>query len=467
MKRIYLFYFVLFVLFLQSCSDDSIHVDDTPVLNKTQLVSERSSHIIEDWHELYLEIERYLPDFRPNPTARAINYISIAAYETALPGMPSLTSLENILPSYTPADPNLYDQQYWSQVIENGAFWELALNQVYFETFNHFLIGMDEVHKEKVRTLYAHYTHKYRSDLSEEGYDRAVERGTKVANHVIQYALSDTEGASQIHDIEPADYVPPSGKGLWKPTAPDYKNACHPYWESVRKMVRANDNVTLNPPIPYSEDPSSEYYAQAKEVNDVVTNLTPEERWIAEFWSDDIVGITFSPPARQLAIANQLINLHDTDLETGLYFYLKLGLALNDASVIAWGGKYIYNTERPIDYITQFINPDFQPILGDVEGVTGQNPNFPGYPSGHSTFSTAAANVFSYFYKDVPFTDKCHKGRSGFNGTPRTFFSWDEMAKENAYSRIPLGVHVRMDCDEGVRLGNAIGQNVNAIDFTR
>ena len=30
------------------------------------------------------------------------------------------------------------------------------------------------------------------------------------------------------------------------------------------------------------------------------------------------------------------------------------------------------------------------------------------------------------------------------------------MAEENAYSRIPLGVHIRLDCTEGLRLGKVI-----------
>lgn len=35
------------------------------------------------------------------------------------------------------------------------------------------------------------------------------------------------------------------------------------------------------------------------------------------------------------------------------------------------------------------------------------------------------------------------------------------MAEENGYSRIPLGVHVRMDCTEGLRLGYEISDAVN------
>ena len=35
------------------------------------------------------------------------------------------------------------------------------------------------------------------------------------------------------------------------------------------------------------------------------------------------------------------------------------------------------------------------------------------------------------------------------------------MAKENAFSRLPLGVHMDMDCEEGLRLGYEIADAVN------
>ena len=39
------------------------------------------------------------------------------------------------------------------------------------------------------------------------------------------------------------------------------------------------------------------------------------------------------------------------------------------------------------------------------------------------------------------------------------------MAEENAYSRIPLGVHWRMDCKAGIDLGYVIGRKVNKLPF--
>jgi hypothetical protein len=41
------------------------------------------------------------------------------------------------------------------------------------------------------------------------------------------------------------------------------------------------------------------------------------------------------------------------------------------------------------------------------------------------------------------------------------------MAEENAYSRIPIGVHFRMDCVEGITLGARVGKKVNAMAWKK
>ena len=76
----------------------------------------------------------------------------------------------------------------------------------------------------------------------------------------------------------------------------------------------------------------------------------------------------------------------------------------------------------------------------------------------------ALGSVFGYAYA---MTDYCHKGRTEFEGTPRAFDSFKEMADENGISRVPLGVHFRMDCQEGVRLGEVCGRKVNQLAWNR
>jgi membrane-associated phospholipid phosphatase len=153
------------------------------------------------------------------------------------------------------------------------------------------------------------------------------------------------------------------------------------------------------------------------------------------------------------------MSLEKMNLEESLYFFCKLGIAVNDGAVAAWNSKYIYNTERPETFIRKYIDPQFKSILGEAVGTPGLVPPFPGYPSGHSTFGGIMAEIFTEFFgANYKFTDYCHDGRTEFLSTPRTFNTWKQMGEENAYSRIPLGVHIKMDCDEGLRMGKLIAR---------
>lgn len=456
--------FTLIVSFFASCGDDS----SEQVIESHQLIANKDSEIIYDWYEMYLDVEKDLVDFRPNPTSRALGYIGIAAYEACLPGMTEYLSIDNYLSDYVTPSPNPYNEFYWSTVIENEYYWDIVLNQTYYRMFDHLLFNVSEDHRNSIDALYNSNIEELSSKISQIGFNSAMNRANIVSDAVIAYARSDREGADQVREIEPVDYHPPSGVGFWQPTSPDFRNACHPYWNRVRTFITPSGGVQLQDHALYSEEEGSEFYSQALEVYNTTSNLEYDDRWIAEFWSDDIVGVTFSPPARQIAIANQLIELDQSNMEKTLRLYLRLGMGLNDASVVCWGAKYEYNLERPVDYIRRLIDPNFNPILGDAVGVTGQNPNFPAYPSGHATFGGIGASVFNMFFPSISeFTDRCHEDETLFIGDPRSFDSFDQMAKENSDSRIPLGVHFRMDCDEGLRIGNNVGDFITGFSLER
>jgi membrane-associated phospholipid phosphatase len=219
----------------------------------------------------------------------------------------------------------------------------------------------------------------------------------------------------------------------------------------------------------YSENVNSEYYSQALQAYTKNAQTDYVTEWIGEFWSDDLLNLTFSPGPRWVAIANQIIIKEESTLETALEAYAKVGMALNDAAVGAWKSKYHYNVERPDTYISKVIDPTYKPNLyNPLTGDEGISPSFPAYPSGHATMGAAGAealaSVFGYSYS---LTDNCHLGRTEFEGVPRTFGSLYEMALENAWSRVLLGVHFRMDADEGVRFGTTLGRKVNALPWKK
>ncbi|MBX2873838.1 MAG: vanadium-dependent haloperoxidase [Saprospiraceae bacterium] len=416
------------------------------------------SEIALAWMDLFLELERYAAGMRPNASARAIAYIHLAAYETGLPAMPDFESNEERLPGLEIQRLNN------SQRID----WEIALNASYAASTRHFLLNIDPGLASRIDELEANLNTEYGNNSSPQDLEASTNWGKQVAQAVIAYSQTDTEGETQVRDPQPHSYVPPTGEGYWTFSA-EPERALFPYWEKVRTFVVSPDQTTAIPPISYSEDPNSEYYQQMLEVyqsNNDARKEDGEDLWIAEFWSDDVENLTFSPPARQVSIARQLIDQFDLNLEEALHLNLKVGFALNDAAVAAWKYKYEFMVMRPNVFIHEFIDPNFQTNLYRL--IPWPNPTFPSYPSGHSCFASAAGGVFIDFLgNEVNFTDRSHEGRSEFRGAPRTFPTVEEFAAENAFSRIPLGVHMRMDCSEGLRLGYEIADAINDFRLRR
>ncbi|MEP6647966.1 MAG: vanadium-dependent haloperoxidase [Saprospiraceae bacterium] len=440
-----------------SCSDTEYLNEVLPV---TQAPSLQTGKITTDWTDMYLQVEKDLKGFRPTPTCRALGYIHMGAFETAVPAMEHYKSISTVIVDFQP--PVLKHDL-------NKIDWQIALNAYYGRAHRFFLYGANTNQLAAMEQLEANELSALSKDVAEGIVKTSIEWGQEVANAIIAYSETDREGATQSRDGSPASYFPPAGDGLWIPTAPDYHAASFPYWGRVRTFATNQEDLISLPPVyTYSTDPSSKYYQDNLEVSNRVKNITEQDHWIAEFWSDDLTGMTFSPPARFFAIANQLVTKTKMNLEETLHMYCILGIATNDAAVACWKSKYIYNTERPETYIRKYIDPDFQPILGEAIGKPGLTPSFPGYPSGHSTFAGVGERIFDHFFgEEYEFTDLCHLGRTEFRGYPRTFTTWKELAEEDAYSRIPLGVHIRMDCSEGLRLGNVMAVRALALDLQK
>ncbi|MEO5582109.1 MAG: hypothetical protein ABIR66_05420 [Saprospiraceae bacterium] len=96
----------------------------------------------------------------------------------------------------------------------------------------------------------------------------------------------------------------------------------------------------------YSESQNSEFFTQAWEICTISKSLSPEKKWIAEFWSDDFHGATYCSLSRLISIALQTIrNNSDLDPRTLLELLVKSVFVLNDAAVMARGVKYNYLIE--------------------------------------------------------------------------------------------------------------------------
>jgi len=197
-----------------------------------------------------------------------------------------------------------------------------------------------------------------------------------------------------------------------------------PNFGQVRTWVASPAVLAAIAPPPSTS--SAKFKADLAEVKDVVTHLTSAQLAIAQKWNDG--AGTYTPPGHWNAIATSYVaKAHMSEVRAARTFAL-LNVAMHDAGVACWQTKYRYFNPRP----TQM-----DPAIKTVIGL----PNFPAYPSGHSTFSAAAATVLGYVFPE---------GASSFL----------QMADEAGISRLYGGIHYRSDIDNGKAHGVNVGADV-------
>jgi PAP2 superfamily len=187
-------------------------------------------------------------------------------------------------------------------------------------------------------------------------------------------------------------------------------------------MDRAN-LTTISTSVPPLSTKSAEFQAQVAEVKYYTENPTRERIAIVHFWADG--AGTHAPPGHWNQIAEKsIVTAKMSEVRTARTLAL-LNTAMMDAAVSCWFTKSFYYVPRP----SQMDN--------GIKTLTGL-PNFPAYTSGHSTFSSAAATVLSYIF-------------------PASAADFQAMADEASKSRLYGGIHYKMDCDGGLKIGKIVG----------
>jgi len=209
------------------------------------------------------------------------------------------------------------------------------------------------------------------------------------------------------------------------------------FWENLEKPQRpvgitpffgkvqpwCIPNVATVRPLPPPAPGSPAFEKDAAELRDIANNLTPEQRKIANFWSDGLGSYT--PPGHWNRLASDFVVEYQLNPLRTARVFAYLNMAIMDAGISCWDAKYFYHYPRPSQAI-----PGFKTILGI--------PNFPSYTSGHSTFSAAAAAVLSHLF-------------------PEKQVQCEAWAKEASLSRIYAGIHYRFDTEVGLEQGKLVG----------
>lgn len=239
------------------------------------------------------------------------------------------------------------------------------------------------------------------------------------------------------------------------------------------------------PPALKSDEYTMEYYQEKAMGGDGINTTTVRDEWntfVGNFWAFDGTPYLCAPPNLYLILARSVAVQAKLGLVEQARLIGAVAIGMADAGLAAWDSKYYYMRERPVTAVRQSAaidgnnltvsDPNWRPLGAPASNSKGPNftPPFPAYPSGHAVFGAAVAHILAEHIgsDDFQFTfvsDEYNGTTVDVNGKvrpyrPRMFGSFSEMAQENAWSRIPLGIHWESDKNAGVAQGYAVGKFV-------
>ena len=249
----------------------------------------------------------------------------------------------------------------------------------------------------------------YRSDV-----DAGHAIGRAVAAAAIARARLDGSDATWSGTV-------PSGSTAWRPTPPRNVqvpfDATAPAW---RTWVIASGSAFRPPPPPAMGSPT--FVADLDELRRLSTSRTVAQADTARYWASE------SPSSRWEVFMRDEIARRELSPMRAARALALASVATYDAMVACWDAKYFYWLLRPIS-----ADPAIMTVFS--------TPPFPSYPSGHSTLSSAVAEVFAELFPDAA-------------------EHYRQKAFEASMSRVLGGVHYRFDVIVGEHLGVQVGEAV-------
>ena len=395
------------------------------------------SKIVQEWINFDLRLLRANPAILNNfVMMQHWAYSSIALYEATLTGRSGYQTLAGQLDQMPAIPPTTAGLTYHQPTIANAVLAAMK---------RHYYFNIPAADKTSTDSLEAANNTRYQNEINAETFQRSVDYGKAVAQLV--YDWSKTDGSLTAH---PA-YILPVGPGQWEKTPTGFLAPQNPFWGNNRPLMAGCVTASALPlPPAFSTDPTSGFFAMAKDVYDKSQVLTPGQIEQVIFWRD----VPGGGHAHWLSIFSQVLNKEGNAamLDKAVLVYVKMGITQNDARISCWKSKYTYTVLRPITYIRSVMGlPTWNAVI--------TTPNHPEYPSAHSTFSSAAAGVLNgEFGGNYSFTDHTYD----FLGLPaRNYNSFNAAVNDAGDSRVYGGLHYAFSIAAGNVQGNAIADYLN------
>ena len=440
MKKIILPAMVISMFLLPSCEKliDIIkdHGDDHH--GQQKLAKHFSSEVPVKWLNLQLRLTKVPPGVAGANPQRLLAYCGIAFYESIMEGMPSYQTLSRQLTDM----PNMPKTQHGKDY-----HWATCANAALAFMSRNLLAAAPDASKASIDSLENALNEVFKTQTSSSTFERSAAYGKAIAQLIFDW--SKTDGALNVNPpYTPPGTLPGAPPGLWIPF-PSTAVPVLPYAGTWRLLVKgSNQGSEPSPPPAYSTNPSSAYYAMAKDVYDVSQSLTSEQTAIALYYRD-VPG--YPGGGHYISILAQVLEKANASLDVAALAYAKSGIAILDALIACWKTKYTVNLERPVQSVRGILgHTTWQPLFN--------TPAHPEFASGHSNQAGALEIMLSNeFGNKFAFTNHTY---DYLGMAPRHYHSFSHMTEEIGISRLYGGIHYRASCEKGRKQGKKIAANI-------
>ncbi|WP_140911141.1 vanadium-dependent haloperoxidase [Methylomonas koyamae] len=252
------------------------------------------------------------------------------------------------------------------------------------------------------------------------------------------------------------------------------KDVVTPVRKEIKKRTGRVGPATVDQP---------EYREQALQVIAYSASLTDQQKVIAEFWADG--PSSELPPGHWNLFAQSVSHRDNHNLDQDVKMLFAMSNTVFDTSIAIWGAKVKFDSVRPVTAIHYLfgghtINAWAGPYQG-TQSIDGQSwepyqastvvtPPFAEYPSGHSAFSSAAAealkrftgsDVFGDTYTQSAGVSRVEPGQVPAADISLSWATFSDAADEAAISRRYGGIHF-VDGDVDSR---QMGRRVAKLDW--
>ena len=252
-----------------------------------------------------------------------------------------------------------------------------------------------------------------------------------------------------------------------------------PHWGRVVPFVSGQADLLPVDPGP----PKAGSVPRQVEIDEMVRlsdGLTDEQKVIAEYWADG--SGSELPPGHWLRFGEFCSRRDALGVDSDVKLFFLLANAMHDAAIAAWHRKVTFDTIRPISLVRhtyggRTIRAWGGPYQGSrpIDGSRWQpylpTPPFAEYPSGHSTFSAAGAEVLHLFTGRQDFdatvvvpagSSRVEPGAVPARDVVLHWATFDAAADQASFSRRLGGIHFASGDLDGRLVGRRVAARVVA-----